>query len=90
MANLATAESRYHAGRQGDANVFARRAMARLDRGSTEWRQAMDIVLATQPAEGAPPLPQGAEEPAPTPQPTPDAPPRRPDVPDPTIPSNSL
>lgn len=90
MANLATAESRYHAGRQGDANVFARRAMARLDRGSTEWRQAMDIVLATQPAEGAPPLPQGAEERAPAPQPIPDAPPRRPDVPDPTIIDHSL
>lgn len=84
MANLATAESRYHAGAQGDANVFARRAIARLERGSTEWRQAMDIILATQPEKGGAPLPDGPQEettPEPTPQPR--SPSERPDVPDP-------
>ncbi len=95
MANLATAESRYHAGAKADANVFARRAIARLDRSSTEWRQAMDIILATQPAEGAPPLPRASDEgetpaPQPTTSETPDSPPETPDVPDPTLFNNSF
>ena len=85
MANLATAESRYHAGAHADANVFARRAIARLERGSTEWRQAMDIILATQPEEGGAPLPDAGEPSrrTPAPKPEPQAPPTRPDVPDP-------
>lgn len=83
MANLATAESRYHAGAQGDANVFARRAMARLDRGSSEWRQAMDIILATQPETGGAPLPEAPEKETTTPSPEPQSPSKRPDVPDP-------
>ena len=85
MANLATAESRFHAGAQGDANVFARRAMTRLERGSTEWRQAMDIILATQPEDGALPLPTGAQEEASEPRETSEDTVRRPDVPDPAL-----
>lgn len=85
MANLATAESRFHAGARGDANVFARRAMTRLERGSTEWRQAMDIILATQPEDGAPPLPTGVGEETSEPRKTRDETVRRQDVPDPAL-----
>ena len=86
MANLATAESRYHAGAKGEANLFARRALAGLKKGTTEWRQAADVVYATQPKTGEiAPLPAGLE---------PDDSendtgaldePRTPDVPDPTF-----
>ena len=83
MALLATAESRYHIGAKADANQFARRAMAGLTRGSPEWRQASDIILATQPdEENARPLPPGVEEPAPMPR-SPDESRETPDVPDP-------
>ena len=54
MANLATAESKYHANRKGEANAFARRALAGLKRGTPEWRQAVDVVRATQPNNGTP------------------------------------
>jgi predicted Zn-dependent protease len=90
MALLATAESRFHAGAKVDANQFARRAMAGLSRGTPEWRQASDIILATQPEGQAIPLPPGVGEPAPRRQPedetdqTPDVPDPM-DVPDPTI-----
>jgi len=88
MANLATAESRYNAGDKAAANQFARRAMIGLQRGTREWRQASDIILATQPEEGGPPLPPGIEEPGPR---KPDDNPRkRPDVPDPTFSDQSL
>jgi predicted Zn-dependent protease len=84
LAMLATAESRYYAGAQHDANQFARRAIAKLRRGTPEWRQAADIILATQP-EGGPPLPGGSEDTnAPPPEPTGDEK-RGPDVPDPTF-----
>ncbi|MEM8936138.1 MAG: M48 family metalloprotease [Pseudomonadota bacterium] len=64
-ADLATAEARYHWGAKPDANRFARRALQKVERGSTEWRQAMDIILATQ-GENAPALPTGGgDEPPP-------------------------
>ncbi len=85
MAMLATAESRFHAGAEAEANQFARRAMAGLARGTPEWRQATDIILATQPEGAAAPLPTGVESPVPTtPQPEPEVE-KTPDVPDPTF-----
>jgi len=85
MAMLATAESRFHGGAQADANQFARRAMAGLSRGTPEWRQAMDIILATQPEGAATPLPPGVEQPAPAPRRPDPEPEKTPDVPDPTF-----
>ncbi|MEO1251618.1 MAG: M48 family metalloprotease [Pseudomonadota bacterium] len=84
MALLATAESRYHVGANADANQFARRAMAGLQRGTPEWRQASDIILATQPQGASTPLPTGVEAPAPR-APAPEKK-ETPDVPDPTLP----
>lgn len=83
LALLATAESRYHVGAKADANRFARRAMTGLSRGTPEWRQATDIILATQPEGQAQALPTGVEPPAPR-EPTP-APEETQDVPDPTF-----
>lgn len=86
-ADLATAESRFQSGAEQDANQFARRALPGLERGTAEWRQAMDIILATQPGEGAAPLPSA--DPAPKPLPVPEG--RKPDekqtpdVPDPVV-----
>lgn len=89
LALLATAESRYHAGAEVEANQFARRAMAGLSRGTTEWRQASDIILATQPEGVTQALPPGVEVPAPLPrQPVPERD-KSPDVPDPTFASPS-
>jgi len=85
MAILATAESRYHAGAKPDANQFARRAMAGLKRGTPEWRQAADIILATQPESGGLPLPSGAEDNAPAPRKPEDEKKKQPDVPDPAL-----
>jgi predicted Zn-dependent protease len=82
-ANLATAESRFHAGAKPDANQFARRALPGLERGTPEWRQAMDIIFATQPEDGALPLPT-VNEPVPAPAPKPEEK-KAPDVPDPVI-----
>ncbi len=84
LAILATAESRYYAGAQHDANQFARRAIGKLRRGTPEWRQAADIILATQP-EGGPPLPGGLEDEAPTPDKPAGDEKRGPDVPDPAF-----
>ncbi len=89
MADLATAESRYHAGAKPDANAFARRAMAGLRKGTPEWRQAADIVLATQSQTGGAALPSGIDDDAPAPRQIPETPPSRPDVPDPTIPEEN-
>ena len=83
MANLATAESRYHAGARQDANSFARRAITGLKRGTPEWRQAADVIFATQPSDGARPLPPGLEEDTPKPLPAPA--PDKQEVPDPTV-----
>ncbi|WP_425408973.1 M48 family metalloprotease [Hyphococcus sp.] len=86
MAQLATAESRFHAGAEPDANQFARRAMTGIRRGTPEWRQAADIIMATQPAEGGAPLPTGVEESEPQPLPKPDTnQDKKPDVPDPIV-----
>jgi len=85
MANLATAESRYYAGSKPEANRFARRAMAGLKRGTPEWRQAADIVLASQPEQGGPPLPPGIDEDGPAPRQPNEDKRQTPDVPDPEI-----
>lgn len=53
LADLATAEERYHSGVKADANHFAKRAMAGLKRGTPEWREAADIIAATQSDAGA-------------------------------------
>ncbi len=84
-ALLATAEARYHGGAKPDANQFARRALPGLERGTPEWRRAMDIILATQPEDGAPPLPQSAPEGESAPKPVPNEEPKTPDVPDPVV-----
>ncbi len=86
LAMLATAESRYHAGAKRDANQFARRAINRLRRGTPEWRQAADIILATQPEGGGLPLPSGiGDEEAPAPSEPTGEEKRGPDVPDPAF-----
>lgn len=85
MAMLATAESRYHAGAEAEANQFARRAMTGLARGTPEWRQASDIILATQPEGETRPLPPGVSSPAPIPRAPEKTPDETPDVPDPTF-----
>jgi predicted Zn-dependent protease len=46
-ARLATAEAYFAAGNTEQATQFALRARPMLDRGSIEWRRAMDIVLAS-------------------------------------------
>ncbi|WDI30868.1 M48 family metalloprotease [Hyphococcus flavus] len=85
LADLATAESRFHLGAKADANRFARRAMRGIRRGTPEWRQAADIIMATQPEGGGQPLPTGVEEDAPKPLPAPEEKSDRPDVPDPIV-----
>ncbi len=57
LADLATAESRFHAGARGEAALFAGRAKARLKKGSPEWRQASDIIAAVA-VEGGPGAPE--------------------------------
>jgi len=91
MAQLATAESRYHAGAKPDANQFARRAIVRLKRGTPEWRQAADIILATQSADNPLPLPGGVDDaPSQTPEPTTIPRDKTPDVPDPALTQRSI
>ncbi|MFQ5562647.1 MAG: M48 family metalloprotease [Parvularculaceae bacterium] len=83
MADLATAEARYHAGAKAEANQFARRAIHGLKKGTPEWRRASDIIIASQP-EGAGALPQivrGEDEPGPQDPPETERP--EGDVPDP-------
>ena len=48
MADLATAESKYHTGARGEAALFAQRALKGLSKGTPEYRQALDIVTAVQ------------------------------------------
>ena len=83
MANLATAESRFHAGAKPEADQFARRAMSGLRRGTPEWRQAADIILASQPDEGGAPLPSGVDEDGPPPRKPTEGERKKQDVPDP-------
>lgn len=82
LAYLATAESRYHLGAKAEANQFAHRARAGLKKGTPEWRQATDIILATQGEDGARGLDAPADD---APGPDRRTPPRRPkgEVPDP-------
>lgn len=49
-AQLATAESAYWVGDIVRANAFAKRASQSLDKGSTNYRRADDIVLITDPS----------------------------------------
>lgn len=90
-ALLATAESRFYGGAPMDANQFARRALRGLERGKPEWRRAMDIILATQPEEGALPLPAAEDEPSTggAPAPVPQDKQKKPDVPDPVVVDNT-
>ncbi len=48
MADLATAESNYHAGNLSQAFIFASRARAGLPQGGADWQRANDIIGATQ------------------------------------------
>jgi len=45
-ALLCTAESKYFAGAKGEAIQFARRSLPHFKRGSREWLQAQDIMVA--------------------------------------------
>ncbi|MGD9799474.1 MAG: M48 family metalloprotease [Parvularculaceae bacterium] len=47
LADLAMAESRYHEGAKPEAASFASRARAHLKKGTPEWRQATDIIVAS-------------------------------------------
>ena len=67
-AFLATAESKYHAGDRAAANQFAKRALVALPKSSAEWRQAMDIVLATQEGDEIKGLPQNERRETPSPR----------------------
>ncbi len=53
LANLAMAESRYHEGAKPDAAQFAIRARASFAKGTPEWRQATDIIVASIGADPA-------------------------------------
>ncbi len=48
MAHLATAESKYHSGRIGEAAQFAQRALTALPPGSPEARRAQDVLAAAR------------------------------------------
>lgn len=59
LANLAMAEARYNIGAKGEAAQFARRALGGLKKGTPEWRQANDIIVASLgPEQEALPEPQ--------------------------------
>ncbi|HNR75829.1 MAG TPA: M48 family metalloprotease [Parvularculaceae bacterium] len=47
LADLAMAESRYNEGAKPEAASFASRARAKLQKGTPEWRQATDIIVAS-------------------------------------------
>jgi predicted Zn-dependent protease len=81
LADLAMAESRYNVGAKPDAAQFARRALQKLPRGTPEWRQATDIIVASLGPEAVNPGRSGDREPAPEkpPEPTRD----KDEVPDP-------
>jgi predicted Zn-dependent protease len=80
MADLAMAESRYNVGAKPEAAQFARRALRALPKGTPEWRQANDIVVASLGVEAA--SPRGGED-RPSPETTPAPERRRDEVPDP-------
>ena len=64
LAHLASAESRYHSRDYNGANQYARRALPGLAKNSSEWREAMDIILTTQ-GDNGPPI-QNKRSPEPT------------------------
>ena len=45
-ALLATAESRYYGGDKGGALQFARRSLQHFERGTPQWQEAQDIIVA--------------------------------------------
>ena len=51
LARFATAEQNFSLGNTTAARVFAVRARDLLPSGSTEWRRATDIILASQPGQ---------------------------------------
>jgi len=51
MASLATAERYALQGRLADAGIHAKRATAQLPRGSTGWRRAQDVLIASEQAD---------------------------------------
>lgn len=51
MARLATAEQYYAIGALGQSREFAVRARQMFERGSAEWVQATDIILASNPSD---------------------------------------
>lgn len=71
LADLAMAESRYNVGAKPDAAQFARRALQKLPRGTPEWRQATDIIVASLGPEAVSAGRGGDREPAPDKQPEP-------------------
>jgi len=82
LADLAMAESRYNAGSKPDAAQFARRALQKLPKGTPDWRQANDIIVASLGVEAAGAGRDNAPRPAPERKP---APRRDDDVPDPQL-----
>lgn len=67
MADLATAEARYHGGAPGEAAQFARRAQRGLKLGTPEYREASDIIAAAQAIGG-----KSGRPASPRPRPRPD------------------
>lgn len=83
-ALLCTAESRYFAGAKLDAMQFARRALPYFKRGTREWQQAQDIIIAVSnegKRRGGPRALPPTPPPAPSPAPQTPAPDDTPDVP---------
>ncbi|MGE0409114.1 MAG: tetratricopeptide repeat protein, partial [Amphiplicatus sp.] len=68
QADLAMAESRFHAGAKGEAAMFAKRAKGRLKSGSPEWRQAGDIIAAAAMGEASDAYKDEREDKEPNPQ----------------------
>ncbi len=83
LADLAMAESRYNVGAKPDAAQFARRALQRIPKGTPEWRQANDIIVASLGAEAA--RPGRGDAPEPEPERKPEPPRDGDDVPDPKV-----
>lgn len=69
LADLAMAESRYNEGAKPDAAQFAMRARQGLPKGTPEWRQATDIIVASLGSDPARAGGARQEERAPKPEP---------------------
>jgi predicted Zn-dependent protease len=83
LADLAMAESRYNVGAKPDAAQFARRALQKLPKGTPEWRQATDIIVASLGPEAVSAGRSDDRAPAPDQNPEPTG--GRDDVPDPQV-----